>query len=255
MRETIHDSLRYLNNSDLNAMAVYLKQQPMPRSESSPKATISAQEALDGKQLYEDNCSSCHQSNGQGLAKQVPALAGNTAVTAAEPNDVIMAMLQGFGPNGTWGAMGSFAKQLTDAQIADIANYVRTAWNNTAEPNARAWTVGDLRDFADVPARSRQPDLICPLLPANVSQPALNVNAAELKSAASDRAQLKRVVQGYLDSRPDSTPAQTVEALSSAYCRAVVSEKISMAQSSAKIASFTQEIAIVLSQTPAGRSK
>ena len=134
MAETIHDSLRYLTDGDLHAIATYLKDGPLPASQTVAKASASPQELADGKELYEDNCASCHQTNGQGMPDQVPALAGNTAVTAAQPNDLIMAILQGFGPHGTWGGMGAFGRQLTDEQIADIANYVRTAWNNHAEP-------------------------------------------------------------------------------------------------------------------------
>jgi mono/diheme cytochrome c family protein len=41
--------------------------------------------------------------------------------------------------------MPSSAAQLNDQQIADIANYVRSSWGNTAPPNATAATVAELR--------------------------------------------------------------------------------------------------------------
>jgi mono/diheme cytochrome c family protein len=110
MQETIHDSLSHLTDGDLHAIALYLKEQPTPKSQTPEKATISAQSLADGKNLYINNCSSCHQRDGKGLPGQVPALDGNTAVTASHPNDVVMAIMQGFGPKGTWGAMGSFAQ-------------------------------------------------------------------------------------------------------------------------------------------------
>jgi hypothetical protein len=157
-----------------------------------------------------------------------------------------MAILQGFGPNGTWGAMGSFA-QLSNQQIADLVNYIRTAWSNHAEPNALEWSVGNWRAFADIPAKERQPDLICPLLPPAVSAPALAIDPDLLRKSASDAGVLQRVVDQYTSARPNSPVADTVEALSSAYCRAVVSEKVSLAQSAARIATFTQEVAIALS--------
>jgi mono/diheme cytochrome c family protein len=246
MRETIHDSLQYLSDGDLHAIAMYLKEGPVPASQTIAAASVTPQQLAAGKALYEDNCSSCHQDNGQGIRDQVPALAGNTAVTAAEPNDLIMAILQGFGPHGTWGGMGAFGRQLTDEQIADIANYVRTAWNNHAQPNAVAWSVGNWRAMADMPATARQPDLICPLVGAKVMEPALKQDPDLLRKAATDRTALAHVVHAYLAARPRSTPAQTVEALSSAYCRAVVSENVSIAQSSAKISSFSQQVAIAL---------
>jgi mono/diheme cytochrome c family protein len=246
MRETIHDSLSHLTDGDLHAIALYLKEAPKPESQNPSNATISARSLEAGKDLYINNCSSCHQPNGRGLPGQVPALDGNTAVAATQPNDAVMAILQGFGPNGTWGAMGSFA-QLSNQQIADLVNYIRTAWSNHAEPNALEWSVGNWRAFADIPAKERQPDLICPLLPPAVSAPALAIDPDLLRKSASDAGVLQRVVDQYTSARPNSPVADTVEALSSAYCRAVVSEKVSLAQSAARIATFTQEVAIALS--------
>jgi mono/diheme cytochrome c family protein len=254
MQETIHDSLAYLTDSDLRAIALYLKAQPIPHWESPGKANISEQSLLDGKNLYIDNCSSCHQPNGRGLPGQIPALDGNTAVTASHPNDAVMAILQGFGPNGTWGAMGSFA-QLSNQQIADLVNYIRTAWSNHAEPNAVAWSVGNWRSFADIPARERQPDLICPLLSPAVSEPALAIEPLLLRKAATNPDALRKVVDEYTAARPDSPAADVVEALSSAYCRAVVSENVSMAQSAAKIASFSQDVAIALGGETSDRER
>jgi mono/diheme cytochrome c family protein len=247
MQETIHDSLSHLTDGDLHAIALYLKQEPNPQSQPPPKTTISPESLAAGRTLYINNCSSCHQPNGRGLPGQVPALDGNTAVTASQPNDAVMAILQGFGPHGTWGAMGSFA-HLSNQQIADLVNYIRTAWSNHAEPNAVEWSVGNWRAFADIPAKERQPDLICPLLPPAVSSPALAINPRLLRKAAWDAGALQQVVNRYTAARAQSPVADTVEALSSAYCRAVVSEKISLAQSAEKIATFTQEVAIALSE-------
>lgn len=248
MAETVHDSTRFLSDADLHSIATYLKDQPPPDYKPADKATITPQQLALGKKLYTDNCSSCHQPDGKGIPHNVPALDGNTVVTAAQPNDVIMAMIQGFGPNDTWGAMGSFAK-LDNYQLADIANYVRTAWSNHAEPNAYAWAVGNWRGFADIPAKERQPDLICPLLSPEIMEPALAENSDQLRNAASNRADLAHVVSTYLHARPKSTPAETVEALSTAYCRAIVSEKVPMAISGAKMASFSQEVALALANS------
>ncbi len=131
--------------------------------------------------------------------------------------------------------------------IADLVNYLRTAWSNHAEPNAVEWSVGNWRAFADIPAKLRQPDLICPLLPPAVSQPALDMDPAMLLKSAFDPDTLQQAVEKYVQARPKSSEAETVEALTSAYCRAVVSEKVSMAQSGAKVATFSQDVAIALS--------
>ncbi len=247
MQETIHDSLSHLTNADLRAIALYLKDQPVPHSKTPERVTITPESFAAGKLLYENNCSSCHQSNGQGLPHQVPALDGNTAVTAAQPNDIVMAMLEGFGPSDTWGAMGSF-KQLTNQQIADIANYVRMAWSNHAEPNAVAWSVGNWRMMADIPAKERQPDLICPLLPPAVVEAALKEPPDLLRRAATDPKALDQVVHTYVSANPHVTAADTVEALTTAYCRAVVAENIPTAISSAKVADFAQDVAMQIAK-------
>ena len=247
MEETIHDSLRYLTQGDLRAIALYLKDEPAPRARTLERATITPQSFQAGKALYEDNCSSCHQSNGQGLPHQVPALDGNTAVTAAQPNDIVMAMIEGFGPSDTWGAMGSF-KQLTDQQITDIANYVRMAWSNHAEPNAVGWSVGNWRRMADIPAKERQPDLICPLLPAKVVESALKEPPDLLRRAATDPQALEKVVDNYVSATPNVSAADTVEALSAAYCRAVVAENIPTPISSARVADFAQDVAMQIAK-------
>jgi mono/diheme cytochrome c family protein len=41
--------------------------------------------------------------------------------------------------------MPSFAAQLTDQQVADIANYVRTSWGNGAPSNATPQAVAAVR--------------------------------------------------------------------------------------------------------------
>ena len=41
--------------------------------------------------------------------------------------------------------MPSFASQLTDKGVADLANYIRTSWGNTASPNVTPAMVAKLR--------------------------------------------------------------------------------------------------------------
>ncbi|WP_363318264.1 c-type cytochrome, partial [Acidocella sp.] len=89
-------------------------------------------------------------AQGAGMGPQmVPNLAGNDSVTAAYPDNIIGATLAGLDP---WTAipMPSFAAQLSDQDIADIANYVRTSWGNTGVPNATPDMVAALRKRAGV---------------------------------------------------------------------------------------------------------
>jgi mono/diheme cytochrome c family protein len=244
MQEAVQDSLQYLTDADLHAMAVYLKDQANNNTPETPSKSSLPRLAA-GKRLYEDNCSSCHQSNGMGRKGTIPALAGNDSVTASEPYNVIMAMLEGFQPQGTWGAMGSFADRLNDDQISAIANYVRTAWGNDAPPNATPWSVGNWRKNATAAAGNTHA-LLCPNLAQGVIQPALSASPEALKQAAKDQGRMATLVANYRTARPGTSNAEVIEALSTAYCRAVSSDKISEARMSADIAGFAQHIAVVL---------
>lgn len=244
MQEAIHDSLQYLSNSDLHAIAVYLKSQNTAVTpEKATPARLPADSLTAGRHLYEDNCSSCHAPNGKGIPGTAPALAGNDAVTAGEPYNLIMAMLEGFAPQGTWGAMNSFATKLNDDQIADIANYVRTAWGNNAAPNAAPWVVANWRKNAD-DAHERPSAMLCPDLAADVMKPALAAGPDALKQAASSDSGMNSLVNTYLAARPSASTAQTIEALSTAYCRTVNGANLSEATVSAQIADFAQKVAV-----------
>jgi mono/diheme cytochrome c family protein len=244
MQEVVHDSLRYLTDQDLHAMALYLKDQDTHVTPVKP-TPVKYPRLMAGKRVYQDNCMSCHEVNGKGRDSTIPALAGNDAVTASEPYNVIMAILEGFPPQGTWGAMGSFAGTLTDDQIADVANYVRTAWGNNALANATPWSVSDWRKNATAPADESHA-LLCPNIPPKVLQPALGAGTVALKQAATDHALMSTLVGNYRAAQPDASSADVVEALSTAYCRAVADDHISRARMTAQLSDFANQVALTL---------
>jgi mono/diheme cytochrome c family protein len=251
MQEVIHDSLRHLTSRDLTAMAVYLKSQSAVTARSPTRVVMPAERLAAAKVLYQDHCASCHQNDGRGKAGTVPALAGNSAVAGREPYNVIMAMLYGFDPQGSWAAMGSFADVLSDDQISDIANYVRTAWGNDGLPNATPWMVGNWREKERAAPAAAHPALACPVLAQDVLDPALHLGADALKQAAADGGKLDRLVGDYTAARPAASSAQIIEALSTAYCRAIASPGAPQARIDANIADFSQKVAVVLTR---GRS-
>ena len=93
--------------------------------------------ALDGKAIFTVNCAVCHQPSGQG-GGPYPPLAGNSDVNAVDSASLIRTVLDGrTGPitvNGQQysGNMPSWRNDLSDAQIAAVLTYVRTAWRNSA---------------------------------------------------------------------------------------------------------------------------
>ncbi|MEX2500769.1 MAG: c-type cytochrome, partial [Trueperaceae bacterium] len=79
----------------------------------------------EGADLYERHCASCHGPSGEG-GGPFPSLAGSDVVTG-DPSETVTLPLAGRG------AMPSFASTLSDDQIADVVNHVRTSWGNDAE--------------------------------------------------------------------------------------------------------------------------
>jgi mono/diheme cytochrome c family protein len=144
MAEVVRNSLRYLTDADLSAMAEYLKSLP-PNSSLRTEAPVPDPTRRRGALLYMDHCGGCHQAKGRGVPGVFPPLAGNDVVLAHDPANILKVVLGGIPARNGYIAMPSFARQLNDQQIAEIANYVRTGWNNSAMPNATAPMVAKLR--------------------------------------------------------------------------------------------------------------
>ncbi len=145
MRETINDSLKYLTDADRHAIAAYLKSVSAQQS-YKPVVNADAQApGSTGANAYLSHCAFCHGIGGQGIAGEIPALAGNGAVMAAGPQNVIRVVLGGLPAKNGLHPMPAVGADLSDQDVADIVNYVRTGWGNTAPGNAQAGDVGALR--------------------------------------------------------------------------------------------------------------
>ena len=165
MREVVHNSLSYLTDDDLMAIAVYLKSQPA-RGKPSPAAS-SFKPDTKAAHLYLDHCAPCHQAKGIGIPGAIPPLAGNPVVQAPDPSDVLSVVLGGVPARGAYMAMPSFASLRND-DIASIANYVRTSWGNTASQPVRADNVQAIRS-AIGPAAMPKPVTPAPTKPVAVT--------------------------------------------------------------------------------------
>jgi mono/diheme cytochrome c family protein len=91
----------------------------------------------DGASLFQQNCSACHQAQGQGVKGAFPALAGD-AFVQGDKHAVASLLLHGRG------GMPNFSADLSDAEIAAILTYVRSSFGNHAPPVDVA-TVGAAR--------------------------------------------------------------------------------------------------------------
>ncbi len=77
-----------------------------------------------GEEVYNQNCMTCHQANGQGIPPAFPAL--TAGITHGPIEDHVNIVLHG--KAGT--AMQAFGVQLNPAQIAAVITYERNAWGN-----------------------------------------------------------------------------------------------------------------------------
>jgi mono/diheme cytochrome c family protein len=115
----------------LDYLATYLGPNPPPATKASAPA---AAKPVDGAALYTEQCSGCHQPQGQGVKDQFPPLAGNHDLYLAAdfPVKVVLFGLKGkitvAGANYD-NEMPAFG-HLSDAEVAAVINYVRGAWGN-----------------------------------------------------------------------------------------------------------------------------
>jgi mono/diheme cytochrome c family protein len=135
MAEVVTHSTSLMSEVDLRAIAVYLKDLPAgppePIVTRPPQASMTA-----GAAVYARACVACHEANGEGAPRIYPPLPGN-ANLSADPSSAIEIILDGAqtmttprAPNT--GSMPAYTEQLSDQQIADVANYIRNSWGNAA---------------------------------------------------------------------------------------------------------------------------
>lgn len=145
MGEVVQHSLQHLNETDLQAMAVYLQSRAQSSAQptaKTPPARISLQVATQGAKVYENQCLQCHGEQGEGVKTAsgevaYPALAGNRAVLLNDPTNLVQLVLYGgYGP-ATQGHPRPFGMppavlELDDRDIAAVLTHLRTRWGNQA---------------------------------------------------------------------------------------------------------------------------
>ncbi len=138
MAEVVYNSLQYLSDADIHAMAVYLKDLPSTGETAAP-TPAEAQDKLRlfplGKKIYTVQCAMCHGTNGEGKGWDFPPLAGNQSIQMTSSVNPIRMVLNGGFPPGTTRnprpyGMPPFAQELSDEEVAAVVTYIRTAWQN-----------------------------------------------------------------------------------------------------------------------------
>ena len=193
MAEAVENSFQHMPETDLRAIAAYLKSTAPVGPESAADSKRPAGTAYDqgraasdearrrgldsqtataslksGAALFSGYCASCHQSSGAGSANQAyPSLFHNTATGAGTAANLVATILYGIDRNvGDQHVLmprfdqKSYVNPLTNQQVADISNYVLASYGN---PDLRV-TPADVqqsRDGGPVPLLAKaQPYLV-----------------------------------------------------------------------------------------------
>lgn len=139
MAEVTFNSLQYLNDADVRAMAIYLKSLGEGSPPAAETTSIPGPESSllvhFGQSVYEARCASCHASDGRGKPPEYPPLAGNPSIQMESAVNPIRMVLNGGFPPGTSGnprpyGMPPFAQRLSDDEVAAVVTYIRAAWGN-----------------------------------------------------------------------------------------------------------------------------
>src|SRR6188472_1584589 len=89
MAEVVYNSLQYMNDEDVEAMAVYLKELPQRDSEEPPptsSARLVSPNVMElGRKTYAKQCFMCHGDEGKGYPPSYPPIAGNQSITMSSP--------------------------------------------------------------------------------------------------------------------------------------------------------------------------
>ena len=140
MGEVVAGSTQHLSESDLRAMATYLKALPQTPAEPEPDEPPKRLPAdSPGAKLYRQHCMDCHGEQGEGVPGIYPALAGSRAVTLRTPANLVHVVLEGGFPPSTAGnprpfGMPPFATVLSDIEVAQLLSHLRGSWGNHAAP-------------------------------------------------------------------------------------------------------------------------
>lgn len=136
---------------DLVAYLLFLKQKPIEgfsasQNESNDIKSISSK----GAQLYNTNCASCHQQNGEGIKGIFPPLKNSAIVNSKDPAKHIHTILFGLKGEAIDGIqypseMPEHKDKLNDEEIAAIVNYERSSWGN----NGVQVTSSDVKKIRD----------------------------------------------------------------------------------------------------------
>jgi len=182
MAKFVQHGTSHLKEEDLAAMVAYLRtvsaidtgDQDIPlllplAERSAPRhlydqirtemaAAFARTDLTEPEGLYLDHCAACHGVTGQGQPQAFyPPLVQNAALRREDPANLLLVLLHGVPAGKLYGvpAMPGFADELTDDQIALLANYARSTFGGRQDSSVTAAVVARV----DAPADDMPPPL------------------------------------------------------------------------------------------------
>lgn len=130
---------------------LYKKEEPVL---SDNKSTETAEE-INGALLYTNNCSSCHQTNGEGLKGAFPPLKGSPIVLDDNIELFVNIIMLGYDARAEYAVMNAVgrANNLSANEVTAIINHERTSWGNNAV-KVSVSEVQKIMDFIELSAKS-----------------------------------------------------------------------------------------------------
>jgi mono/diheme cytochrome c family protein len=247
MAQTMHESLSKLTDSDLHDIVLYIKSTPPKEGFTPTRPAPGNTQVAVNAQSYLNYCASCHGQNGQGLPGAVPKLAGNGAVVAQGPQDVIRVILGGINAQGSYSAMPAIGARMTDQEVADATNYIRVSWGNAAPSVAGPGQVGDLRRETQTVLAMNAPGG-CPKIADAatarvIAQPDTQklLHSTTLENVLQNAEQLIQKVRA---GAPHATQADIINSLTLGYCPVVAANTAAatQAQKSEQLDEFAERV-------------
>lgn len=247
MDHVVHQGLAKIPEEDVRAIAVYLQDvEPAQSKEVDLDVPNALARVGNGEQLFVTNCANCHRLSGEGMAGVAPTLDDNESITTPEPNNPIMAMLNGLPPDQAWGGMPSYINILNNTEIAEITNYVRTAWSNDAPINATPEMVEALRrESRDVPTWDPW-DAMCANLPRSQVDEQFVETVGKISGDGFTDAEVDELVRTYAERFPDVDAGTALIAIGTGYCRHLAQGDLDRDDALLRIGELNSRLAAVI---------
>ncbi len=228
MAQTMHESLGKLTDEDLHDIVYYLKSTPPKEGFKQREPVAGTQQVALNGQSYLTYCASCHLQNGQGLAGAVPKLAGNGVVYAQGPQTVIRVIVGGINAQGSYSAMPAVGTGMTDQEVADATNYIRSSWGNDAPAQAGPGQVAAIRQETHTLLAMNLPEGCPKIAESDTARVIAQPDVQKILAGTTQENSLANVevlIQKVRAGAPKAAQADIINSLTLGYCPTVMGDK------------------------------